>query len=182
MNQDSKPPVTLEDLLRLKRAERPPAGFWQRFDTELRTKQLAALVNKQPWWNRIPQSFTSFARYRLPLGATAALALTLVTVREYRSDERAVLPDQITPTRTLEPIVSGGSLKIESAMPALAEAVVLPVYDVRDSNPAPAPDESAQLQRSTVSGLSNMVSLLDGMSDSRSSDLISANLAATQAV
>ena len=42
MNQENKRPVTLEDLLRLKRAERPAAEFWVRFDRELRAKQEAA--------------------------------------------------------------------------------------------------------------------------------------------
>ena len=46
-------PVSLEDLLRLKRAERPPAEFWQDFDRQLRAKQLAALVQSRPWWQEI---------------------------------------------------------------------------------------------------------------------------------
>ena len=85
MNQEQKRPVTLEDLLRLKRAERPPAEFWNQFDRELRAKQLAALVEKRPWWRTFPRAFGSLSRYHLPLGATAILALTFLTVREYRS-------------------------------------------------------------------------------------------------
>lgn len=88
MNQEHKRPVTLEDLLRLKRAERPPAEFWSQFDRELRAKQLAALVGKCPWWRTLPHAFGSLARYHLPLGATAVLAitvLTVLTVREYRT-------------------------------------------------------------------------------------------------
>jgi len=85
MNQDHKRPVTLEDLLRLKRAERPPAEFWTQFDRELRAKQLAAIVEKRPWWRTLPSAFGGLSRYHLPLGATAILALTVLTVREYRS-------------------------------------------------------------------------------------------------
>jgi len=39
--------VTLEDLLCLKRAERPPPEFWSEFERELRQKQLAALVERR---------------------------------------------------------------------------------------------------------------------------------------
>jgi hypothetical protein len=84
MNHESKRPVTVEDLIRLKRAERPPAEFWPQFDQELRAKQLAALVQKQAWWHRLPRAFATVARYRFPLGASAILAVTLMAVREYR--------------------------------------------------------------------------------------------------
>ena len=40
MNPESTRPIVIEDLLRLKRAERPPAEFWSTFDRELRAKQL----------------------------------------------------------------------------------------------------------------------------------------------
>ena len=83
MNPDSKRPVSLEDLLRLKRAERPPTEFWANFDRELRAKQLSALVEKRPWWRSL--SFAWLARYQLPLGATAILAATFITVRHYQS-------------------------------------------------------------------------------------------------
>ena len=92
MNQENKRPVTLEDLLRLKRAERPAAEFWSQFDRELRAKQLAAIVEKRPWWRTLPDAFGSLSRYHLPLGATAILALTVLTVREYRS----VAPEQVS--------------------------------------------------------------------------------------
>ncbi len=69
--------VTLDELLRLKRAERPSVDFWAGFERELRAKQLAALVGRPAWWS------VSWARVRaamvrvvVPLGATAALVLT----------------------------------------------------------------------------------------------------------
>ena len=39
MSHLEKRPVTIEDLLRLKSTERPPAEFWDKFDRELRAKQ-----------------------------------------------------------------------------------------------------------------------------------------------
>jgi hypothetical protein len=80
-----KPAVTLEDLLRLKRAERPPAEFWSRFDRELRAKQLAAIVEPRPWWAPLIRLGTRLSHYQLPVGAAAILTLSVLTVREYRT-------------------------------------------------------------------------------------------------
>ncbi|MBS0632890.1 MAG: hypothetical protein JSS11_13325 [Verrucomicrobia bacterium] len=86
MNPDrQKPNVTLEDLLRLKRAERPPAEFWDQFDRELRAKQLAAIVEPRPWWTPFIRVGARMSRYQLPIGAAAVFALSLVTIREYRT-------------------------------------------------------------------------------------------------
>jgi hypothetical protein len=78
----------LEDLLHLKRAERPPAEFWAGFDQELRQKQLAALVERKSWWRA---EFASLGRSRwlgFPVGAAAILAVTLVSVQRYSSQDR----------------------------------------------------------------------------------------------
>ena len=78
---DQRPKVTIEDLLRLKRTERPPADFWVGFESELRQKQLAALVEQRSWWRELPQIFSR--RAYLPVGATAVIAFTLVSVKLY---------------------------------------------------------------------------------------------------
>ncbi len=69
-------PVSLEDLLRLKRAERPPEGFWADFERGLREKQLAALLPRRPWWQRWADAgFARWAgRLALPLGAAGLIA------------------------------------------------------------------------------------------------------------
>lgn len=74
---DSK--VTIEDLLSLKRAERPTPEFWSNFERELRQKQLTALVEKRRWWHGLSGLLTR--RVYLPAGAAAAVAFTLVAVR-----------------------------------------------------------------------------------------------------
>jgi hypothetical protein len=75
--------MEIEDLLRLKRAERPPAEFWTEFDRTLRAKQLAALVAKRPWWQRAPGAFARLSRFRLPLGAAAVLAVSFISLRNF---------------------------------------------------------------------------------------------------
>ena len=85
MKPENKRPITIEDLLRLKRTERPPAEFWSEFERQLRAKQLAALVEKRPWWQSFPALLSGLSRHRVPFGAAAAFALTILVVREYRS-------------------------------------------------------------------------------------------------
>ncbi len=86
MMKHDRPPqkVTVEDLLRLKRAERPPAEFWAKFESDLRAKQLAAIVDKHPWWHVMPRAFAGVARLHLPVGATAIMAITVFTIGGYR--------------------------------------------------------------------------------------------------
>lgn len=86
-DSSQRPKVTLEDLLRLKRAERPDAEFWGKFERELRQKQLTALLQKRPWWQELPQLLAR--RSYLPLGATAVLAFTLVSIKYYAPSQIA---------------------------------------------------------------------------------------------
>ncbi|MEZ0216152.1 MAG: hypothetical protein ACAH89_03400 [Rariglobus sp.] len=78
--------MTIEDLLRVKRAERPSVEFWSRFEQDLRAKQLAAIVEPRPWWIkvRLPQVARTLVRYQMPVGVAAVLALSFIVVREYR--------------------------------------------------------------------------------------------------
>jgi hypothetical protein len=66
---------TLEELLRLKRAERPAEEFWARFEAELRAKQLAALVEK-PSWPALVRA--RLMRLVLPLSAAAVAAVAVI--------------------------------------------------------------------------------------------------------
>jgi len=79
-----KRPVTVEDLLKVKRAERPAPEFWVQFEREMRVKQLAAIVEPRPWWAPFIRVGARVSRYQLPIGAAAIMALTFVTVGEYR--------------------------------------------------------------------------------------------------
>lgn len=97
MIDPQRPPsrVTLEDLLRVKRSERPPAEFWLDFERRLRAKQLAAIVEKRPWWT----SFNRFSRWSVPVGAAAALLLALGTLApRYASPESSKEIAQVQPS------------------------------------------------------------------------------------
>lgn len=120
--------VTVEDLLRLKRAERPPEAFWAQFEQDLRTRQLAAGVQQRRWWFGLSQSFAGFSRFQMPVGAAAVLAVTFLSVREYREPglELAVSPQvQVT--------VNEAAINDDSAAVA---AVIVDASPPADSAPA----------------------------------------------
>ncbi len=77
MKEDSstQAKVSLEDLLRLKRAERPSDEFWVQFETELKRKQLAAAVERAPSWGAWLQRWR-WTWVGLPVGAAAAWFFT----------------------------------------------------------------------------------------------------------
>ena len=76
--QQPPPRPTLEDLLRFKRAERPPPEFWAEFDRGLRQKQLAALMKRPQGWARVRPVVISGLRWAVPATAAAAVALVIL--------------------------------------------------------------------------------------------------------
>jgi hypothetical protein len=161
MNQD-RPTVklTLEDLLRLKRAERPPAEFWTKFEQDLRAKQLAAIVAKRPWWDAVPAAFVKVARLRLPLGATAILAITVLATREYRTpsvDRPALEPAMVA---TAAPVIAAVEPRVELR---IAETTPPPVQSdaIADAQLA-SNDEAAPVNPGEIS---EVISLLGAPSE-----------------
>lgn len=130
-----KTTVTLEDLLRLKRAERPPAEFWSQFERGMRAKQLAAIVEPRPWWAPFIRVGTRLARYQLPVGATAILAVTFLTIREYHPANSAPPSDypavEIMANSIPAPVTAKVSAIDSASAPALAnDATVATAADV----------------------------------------------------
>lgn len=77
--------VTLEQLLQLKRNERPAPEFWENFDRELRRRQLAAVVTAEPWFFRWGRAFFTGLRRLAPVGVAAgALVIGFVVVQQRR--------------------------------------------------------------------------------------------------
>jgi hypothetical protein len=135
MNEQQRPPVTLEDLLRLKRAEKPAPEFWTGFERELRAKQLGAMVEKRPWWCSIPRLYVFVLRRRLPLAATAVVAFAVLSYRQFPS----------LATGQAFPAVSE---QVADATPADAPAVAAaamaaPAVNIDAPSPASAPPVAA---------------------------------------
>jgi len=73
--------LTLEDLLRAKRSEKPDAAFWQDFERGLRQKQLAAIIEPRPWWLGLSLLRRKIGPLGMPISAGAAALLALVVMR-----------------------------------------------------------------------------------------------------
>jgi hypothetical protein len=159
MKEDTDREVTLENLLRLKRSERPPAEFWAHFDAELRAKQLSAIVSKRPWWDRFSRTFAVVGRYQLPVGAAAALAMAFAGYRylEGQGELTAVSPQApapqgstvaaapAAPARAAAALVGATSLRREVALSGARGAAPAPkpVVDATASHMTQAPVEVA---------------------------------------
>lgn len=112
-------PITLEQLLRLKRAEKPDAEFWRKFEVELHQKQLAALVERRSWWQALPRLLQT--RSVLPLGASAVLAFTFVSVRNQ---------DVLAPANPSD-LASSAAVVVADHTPSPSAAVVAMARDGR---------------------------------------------------
>jgi hypothetical protein len=151
MKQESKRQVTIEDLLRLKRTERPQAEFWTEFERELRAKQLAALVEKRPWWRSVSLSnaLRGLTRYSVPFGATAALALTFFGLRH--SQPSPAISSHLAMSVSTDADQPANEPASGSAMTATAQpeqpiaAVVAPAATRSFTSEANAPGELARM-------------------------------------
>ena len=72
--------VKVEDLLRLKRAERPDEAFWGTFDRELHQRMLQTLVKKDPWYVQLVRGVSGRIAQTTAVGAAAAF-LAMMVVR-----------------------------------------------------------------------------------------------------
>lgn len=83
MAQSTKPTnseIKVEELLRLKRHEKPDDAFWGQFDRELHQRMLHTLVKKDPLYLQILRGLTGRAAQTVGLaGAAAAFAFVSVT-------------------------------------------------------------------------------------------------------
>ena len=72
--------VKVEDLLRLKRSERPDEAFWNTFDRELHQRMLQTLVKKDPWYVQLLRGVSGRIAQTAAVGAAAAF-LAMMVVR-----------------------------------------------------------------------------------------------------
>lgn len=122
-----KKPITkadndrLSQLIQLKRRERPDAAFWDKFDEQLRSKQLAALVRTQPWYERLGKLSILLARKSAAVTATAcifALGVFTISKSEYFAGNQPTADDS----------------QIETSLTANdASIAVQPMFVVEDS-------------------------------------------------
>lgn len=179
-----KTTVTLEDLLRVKRAEQPPAEFWADFERGMRAKQLAAIVEPRPWWAPFIRVGARIARYQLPVGATAILAITLFTLREYQPvNSNPVFESTVTEMGNhVVPMPVASKLDVALVMPAATSPVVAA------AEPAPAAASGSRTVQpapsaaTAVGAVSHVAMVNAELSSARyMADKMADNLAAAQA-
>jgi len=137
---NDQPKVTLEQLLRVKRAEKPAPEFWAQFERELRVKQLAAIVEPRPWWAPFIRVGSRLARYQIPVGAAAVVALTLLTVRQYDTENPSS-------SRSLVPQVLSEQAEKRGLALASSADVAEKGEDARSLNPNAAGSLAATMSR-----------------------------------
>ena len=179
--------VTIEDLLRLKRAERPSPEFWARFEKDLRAKQLAAIVEKRPWWHalHLPQAARVISRFQAPVGAAAVLALSFVVVSQYRT---AMSPASIivtesavsasaSPVAVIEPMVSrvDAAADVVASMPA-GEASVIKAESGIDLTTAPVQTEIAMSPTASPSKSAELTAMIPWGVGPTEEDILSTRL------
>ena len=79
-NNSHEKEVKVEDLLRLKRAERPGEVFWNTFDRELHQRMLQTLVKKDSWYVQVLRGVSGRIAQTAAVGA-AAVFLALMVMR-----------------------------------------------------------------------------------------------------
>lgn len=138
-NTESRVQPTLEDLLRLKRAERPDAAFWQDFERGMRQKQLAAIIEPRPWWLGLALLSRRIGPVGLPISAGAAAMLALVAMRVSPAGGLT----QIVPASSPEPVAVAVAASPVSVAPATkpaakVEASSAPSFVARNTTPGVA--------------------------------------------
>lgn len=130
-NPSEKP--SLEELIRVKRAERPPAEFWKRFEEELRAKQLAAIVERRPWWQSLTVLLSGRRATLAGFGAAAAVAA--VAYLRLPSNQTLVVAQAASPE------VSAAVQRVTPALAVPEKSTVQPVAVVAAVAPATTPSQ-----------------------------------------
>lgn len=124
-NKDSQKHITVEDLLQLKRSERPDEAFWGQFDWELQQRMMQTLVKKNPLHLQVWSALSGRLTQSIGVACTA-IFLAVMVVRpalvgtSSSSNSRSVAQTEDAPTQAasvaVEVLMSdlGGS-SIESA-------------------------------------------------------------------
>ena len=113
--------VSLDDLFTLKRAERPSDEFWEDFQRNLHVRQRAEAIEPKRWWFSLPRVFAGLSRYQMPIGATAVLAVTFLSFRDYSEPgfEVAYIEPAIE-TVAAEPVMATVEIEQEAEVAAVA--------------------------------------------------------------
>jgi hypothetical protein len=140
VKQDTKRKITVEDLFALKRAERPAPEFWAHFESDMRAKQLAAIVGRRSFSDVFSSLFAVIYRRHLPLGAAAAVALTWTGVHYMRlpsAGVHVVVPASSYAQARVAEVVAAPAARVSE------ERAAAPAQEVRSTARDIAPQPAA---------------------------------------
>ena len=190
MPEREKQPVSVEDLLKVKRSERPDAQFWNGWQADMRARLAVAKEQPRPWWkDAFPRLGIWVARHQLSVGVACIAALTFVVVRQSSSAfsplpgelpgesqgvDQAVVPSgqehllqaaRVAPQRVL----SGGQALLSDVrrLRAVSRAVMLlpsPEIDTPAARAIAANRAAAEAAHPELSGLYSFGDALDAFS------------------
>lgn len=85
MNQPNRQkPISVEELLRIKRSEKPTDEFWKDWQARYTARRREVMLVEKSWWKDVfPRMGIAVARWYLPVGAAAVVTMTFFAVREY---------------------------------------------------------------------------------------------------
>ncbi|MEM7673474.1 MAG: hypothetical protein AAF212_09055 [Verrucomicrobiota bacterium] len=95
--------VALEDLLRLKRHERPDPQFWTQFESDFKKRTLQELVAKPRFRDMLGQWFLRSGSRWIPAGAVAAAALYFANGMLIQGPASVQNSPEINPTHAVAP-------------------------------------------------------------------------------
>ncbi len=93
--EQSNNKVCLEDLLNLKRHEKPSAEFWEQFDCQLKAKTLQSLAKKSKMvsWSNVLEKVLAFARKpAVPMSAAAVMTVCTLLPQHVHSLDTSSTP------------------------------------------------------------------------------------------
>ena len=116
--------IKLENLLRLKRFERPSDQFWNEFDRELHQRMLQTLVKKDPWYLQVMHVFSGRILQSTAIAVAAVLVAMIVVRPAFQSTKLPIAVAQAPADDEFN-----ASIAIAMTELTLAEATSLPNYD-----------------------------------------------------
>ena len=126
-NNSHEKEVKVEDLLRLKRAERPGEVFWNTFDRELHQRMLQTLVKKDPWYVQVLRGVSGRIAQTAAVGA-AAVFLALMVMRPALVDSTRANGAYLALQKNALDLVNSAPL-VDAAIPDLGSNLI-PDYQI----------------------------------------------------
>ncbi|CAA6694208.1 MULTISPECIES: hypothetical protein [unclassified Lentimonas] len=127
--------INLEDLLRLKRSERPSDAFWNDFDRDLHQRMLQTLVKKDPWYFQLTRAFSGRIGQSIAVAAAAAV-VAMVVVRPAFQPVAGPESFAVAPMPLIEmaqaPAVEAVSPPVEVAVASLSLAEIADLNSAAD--------------------------------------------------